>query len=417
MPADERGDGRVGSASYSAADRAARTAYGRLLAWLSCRTGDMAGAEDALADAFAAALTSWPERGVPDAPDAWLLQVARRKLTDRARRAQTRRTHEPDLVRLFEDLAMTETPDAIGDQRLSLLFTCAHPAIDPAVRTPLMLQTVLGLDAAHIARVFVVAPKTMAQRLVRAKRKIKAAGIPFDLPDRSDWPARMDAVLSAIYAAYTAGWDGSGPVGDAGDRLVDEAEWLARLLSEWVSDHAEAHGLLALILYCESRRPARTGTYTPLSEQDTSLWDHRMIDEAETCLRTAAGLGAPGRFQFEAAIQSVHAERRHSGETNWQALLRIYDALIAQNPALGAWVARAAVIMEADEPKAALDALDALPQDRAVAYGPYWATRAHCLQRAGRLEEAVAAYDRAIALTDDGSARSYLQSRRVRLVN
>jgi len=254
--------------SHRAAEKAARTAYGRLLAYLAARTGDVAAAEDALADAFAAALATWPTGGVPDSPEAWLLQVARRKLSDAARRANTRRRHEPDLVIAIEEAAMARDPEAVAVERLSLLFACAHPAIDPTVRTPLMLQTVLGLDAARIAGVFLVSPAAMAQRLVRAKTKIKAAGIPFTLPERREWPARMDAVLQAIYGAYTAGWD----LGGTGDgALASEAEWLARLVCELVPDHAEAAGLLALILHCEARRPARAGGYVPLGEQDTAL--------------------------------------------------------------------------------------------------------------------------------------------------
>ena len=281
------------SETERAADHAARTAYGRLVAWLTARTRDVAAAEDALAEAFAAALTNWPKTGVPDSPDAWLLQVARRKLTDAARRQQTRDTHEADVIRVLEEAAMVRTPDAIADERLGLLFACAHPAIDPAIRTPLMLQVVLGLDAAAIARVFLVSPSAMSQRLVRAKSKMKTAGIPFTLPEPEDWPERLASVLDAIYGAYTVGADH----GSDTAALAREAEWLARICCGLVGDSGEALSLLALILYCESRREARSGAYVPLSEQATDLWDVALIDEAEMILRRAASAasGAPGR--------------------------------------------------------------------------------------------------------------------------
>ncbi|MEM0986744.1 MAG: DUF6596 domain-containing protein [Pseudomonadota bacterium] len=401
--------GRDAQTANRVADLAARRAYGRLLASLCQRTCDVAAAEDALADAFAIALHRWAEQGVPDSPEAWLLQVARRKLVDSVRRAETRKTYEPDAVRVIEALTMVQSPGQLADHRLALLFTCAHPAIDPSVRTPLMLQTVLGLEAARIASVFLVSTSAMAQRLVRAKTKIKAAGIPFVVPEPDVWPVRLDAVLSAIYAAYTAGWNWGG---DGSADLADEAEWLARLVCEFLPETAEAHALVALILYCESRRPARTGAYVPLSDQDTDQWDQARIEEADTHLRTAARLGPPGRYQFEAAIQSVHADRQRTGQTNWSALLAIYDALCVEAPSLGAEIARAAVLLEARGPIEALKALDALPSEKVGSHAPYWATRAHALKRGNDMASAHEAFGNAIALTPESPARGYLEHQR-----
>ena len=300
----------------AAAEFAARRSYGKLVAFLAARTGDVAGAEDALSEAFAAALAEWPVSGVPRSAEAWLMTVARRKLIDTARRRRSGEAAAAHVRLLTEELHDMAAPDRpIPDERLGLMFACAHPAIDPAIRAPLILQTVLGFDAATIAAAFLISPATMGQRLVRAKHKIRQAGIPFRVPERMELRERLDAVLAAIYAAFTEGWSDAAGTETHRRNLAEEALWLCRLVAELLPGEAEALGLLALMLHAESRRCARrdaAGEYVPLAEQDTALWDAALIDEAETLLRRASALDVVGRYQLEAAVQSVHADRRRT---------------------------------------------------------------------------------------------------------
>jgi RNA polymerase sigma-70 factor (ECF subfamily) len=373
----------------------------------------VAGAEDALGDAFRAALERWPHDGVPDRPEAWLLTVARSRLVDGVRRATVRAHAEPTLALLDEELrAATATGDA-PDHRLGLLFMCAHPAIDASVRTPLMLQTVLGLDAGRIAQAFGVSAATMGQRLVRAKAKIRLAGIAFEVPPRSQWSERIDAVLDAIYAAYGAGWDDVAGADPRRRDLADEAIWLARLVVTLLPDEPEAHGVLALMLHCEARRSTRRGPggeYVPLSQQDTAQWSRPLMADAERHLTIAAAAGTMGRFQLEAAIQSVHAQRAFSGNTDWGSVVLLYDALVCLSPTVGALVARAAALGQAIDAVASLGALDELPERIVVDYQPFWAVRADALARLGRCEEAGNAYARAIELSNDPHVRDFLQA-------
>ena len=270
----------------------ARESYGRLIAFLSARLRDVTAAEDALGDAFLAALTTWPRDGLPQKPEAWLLTAARNRLIDRARHDRRLQSASAAALELITAKTEEALPDGeFPDERLTLMFVCAHPAIDPAVHTPLMLQTVLGLDAAAIARAFLVSPAAMGQRLVRAKAKIRDAGIAFEVPDEAELPERLDAVLEAIYAAYGSGWDDAAGADPRARGLADEAIWLARVVVQRLPEEPEARGLLALILHCESRRPARRapdGRYVPLSEQDPELWSKPMIVEAEQVLVVAA---------------------------------------------------------------------------------------------------------------------------------
>lgn len=399
----------------AAAELAARTSYGRLVALLARQWHDLAAAEDALADAFRAALETWPETGVPSRPEAWLLTAARRVLLDRARASKVRAGAVSTLALLWDESAMAE-PDLFPDERLKLLFVCAHPAIDPAARTPLMLQTVLGLDAARIAGAFLTSAAALGQRLVRAKSRIRDAGIPFVVPERSELPERLDAVLQAIYAAYGSGWEDVAGADPKRRGLAQEAIWLARLVTRLLPQEAEAHGLLALMLHCEARRDARRddeGAFVPLGEQNTALWSRELAGEAERTLGDASRLGRIGPFQLEAAIQSVHYGRAATRRTDWPALAQLYEALARLAPSVGVLVSRAAACANAFGPEHGLAHLDALPEDEIRAYQPYWALRAHLLaliDAAG----AKAAFDRAIGLSDDPAVRAFLLRQRNR---
>jgi len=391
-----------------AAEVAARASYGRLLAILAARNRDIAAAEDALAEAFAAALRQWPERGVPENPPAWLLTVARRSLSHGADRQATA-TRGIETLHLLDDERGTAAPDAFGDARLRLLFVCTHPAIAADVQAPLMLQTVLGLDAARIAACFLVSPRAMGQKLVRAKARVRDAGIAFVVPEPEQLPARTEAVLSAIYAAYGTAWEDVTGADPKRRGLSDEAIWLGRLTCDLLPDDPEAKGLLALMLHCEARRAARRDAdarFVPLHRHDMALWDQAMIAEAEATLRAAAAHATPGRFQTEAAIQSLHAQQRMTGERFTGPLVLLYDLLVGLVPAIGARVARAVAYAEHGAPEAALAQLEALAgQD---SYQPYWAARARALWLAGDATAARAAAERAAGLSSDPAVRAFL---------
>lgn len=397
-----------------AAERVARESYGRLVAFLAARTRDVAGVEDALGDAFAAALRVWRVDGVPDNPDAWLLTAARRRQTDAARRGQTRKGGAEQVKLIAEELdAMAVERDAIPDRRLALMFACAHPAIERGMRTPLILQTILGLTAEDVAAAFLLPPATMGQRLSRAKARIRDAGIPFRVPDPEELPERLAAVLDAIYAAYTKGWSEVGD--DAIEELVDEAIWLGRLVVSLLPDQPEAKGMLALMLYTAARRAARrdaAGAFVPLEEQDTSLWDRSGIALAEGLLREASSAGPSGRYQIEAAIQSAHVARRLTGVANWPAVVALYDHLFALTGSPVVILNRAVARAEVDGPNAALADLAPLEADkRMLSYQPYWAAKAHLLARAGDAARAAEALTVAIGLSTDEAVKGYLRAR------
>lgn len=397
-----------------AAELAARASYGRLVALLARQWRDLAAAEDALADAFRAALEHWPTSGVPARPEAWLLTTARRVLIDRARAQTVRADAGPTLALLTDQFAMAE-PALFPDDRLKLLFVCAHPAIDASARTPLMLQTVLGLDAARIAAAFLTSAAALGQRLVRAKAKIRDAGIAFAVPEQSELAPRLDAVLQAVYAAYGSGWEDVAGADPKRRGLAEEAIWLGRLIAGLLPREPEAHGLLALMLHCEARRAARrdaAGAFVPLAEQDVALWSRAMIGQAETALGEAAKLGRIGPFQLEAAIQSVHAARAVSGRTDWQALAQLHEGLARLAPTTGVLVSRAAAFAEAFGPERGLALLTELPEAEIASYQPFWALRAHLMQRLGLEAEARLAFDRAIGLADDPAVRAFLARRR-----
>jgi predicted RNA polymerase sigma factor len=401
------------SQARRAVEAVARESYGRLVALLAARTRDVAGAEDALADALVAALSTWARDGIPKNPQGWLMTAARNRLMDHARHRKVQHQSVPTLELMAREIDEVVDPDALPDERLKLLFVCAHPAIDPDMHTPLMLQTVLGLDAVAIGRALLVAPKTIGQRLVRAKNKIRQAQIAFEIPAPDQILPRLEAVLNAIYAAYGNSWEDATAADQRIAELGQEAIWLARVLREQVPDDPEVRGLLALMLHCEARRPARRsadGRFVPLSEQDPRDWRMDMVEEAEAELAAAAQMRRPGRFQIEAAIQSVHAERVHTGHTDWPAIAGFYDQLMHVAPSIGAAVARAAARAEVYGPQAALKLLDRI-ESEAISYQPYWAVRAHLLQQLDRKEAAAEAYGRAIGLSEDAAVRDFLRER------
>ena len=404
----------------SAAEAVARRSYGKLVAFLAARTGDVEAAEDALSEAFAAALTDWDAGGIPDNPEGWLVTVARRRAVDATRRRRSGEAAIPHLQliaeELAEELADAASDPSMPDHRLALMFACAHPAIDPGIRAPLILQTILGFDAATIGSAFLVSPAAMGQRLARAKSKIRQAGIPFRVPERADLRERLAAVLEAIYAAFAEGW--SDPAGTEIRRrdLAEEAIWLGRLVASLLPDEPEAIGLLALMLHAEARRGARrnaAGDYVPLAEQDPALWDENLIAEAETLLTAASRMGAIDRYQLEAAVQSAHAVRRSTGRADWAAIKRLYDALeqITGSPVVA--INRAIAMAETDGPAAGLAALATLEGDgRLSQHQPYWAARAALLASAGDIDAADMAYEQAIGLERDPAVRRFLQHRR-----
>jgi RNA polymerase sigma-70 factor (ECF subfamily) len=406
------------------ADAVARRSYGKLDAFLAARTRDVASVEDALSEAFAAALADWPRNGCPANPEGWLLTAARRKLIDFARRRRTGDLAGGELQRLAEELeaaAVASTTDAmqIPDKRLALMFACAHPAIDPGVRAPLILQTLLGLDAGMIASAFLTSPAAMGQRLVRAKDKIHQAGIPFRIPEREELPGRLGAVLDAIYAAFSEGWADTGGTDVARRDLAEEALYLGQLVAQLLPDEPEALGLVALMLHVEARRPARrnaSGEYVPLAEQNMEYWNTDMIQVAEALLLRASALGAISRYQLEGALQSAHVHRRRTGQSNWAAVVQIYDALLELSGSPVVAINRALALAEVDGARVGLESLETLTSDkRLTEYQPFWAARAELLARTGACADARHAYEVAIGLERDPAVRRFLQQRQAAL--
>jgi len=401
------------SPTEQAAIQVARTAYGRILAYLAYKFRDIAAAEDALAEAFASALKHWPQHGVPETPEAWLMTAAKRNLLQMHRHALVEQDPATTVLLASEDTAAPQLP-AFPDERLKLLFACAHPAIDASVRTALMLQTVLGIEADKIAPAFLVSPSAMAQRLVRAKTKIRLAGIRFEEPEAHDLPERVQAVLEAIYAAFGLAWD---------DHLdgdfADEAIYLSDLMASLLPQQAEPAGLLALLLFCDARKAARhvdvpgsATRFVPLHEQDIALWNKARIDRANQILWHAAGLQQAGPFQLEAAIQSAHCQRLYTGVVPWNSIAQLYEQLLHIAPTLGAQVGHAVAVGESRGPAAALHLLATVAEQHDVGtYAPYWAALAHWQAKHGEAALAAASYQTAMCLHRGTAERDYLRSR------
>jgi RNA polymerase sigma-70 factor (ECF subfamily) len=417
------------TAAHQSIERAYREEWTSLLATLAGQVGgDVGLAEEAVADAFAAAAAAWPASGVPVRPGGWLTTVARRRAIDTLRRGRTRRANHAALEHL-EALVRhdNDTPTAgdhghersgVTDDRLRLLFTCCHPALALEARVALTLRAVGGLEASEIARAFLTTETTMYQRLVRAKRKIKAAGIPYRVPADDDLPERLGGVLHVLHLVYT-----EGHVASRGDELVradlcEEAIRLTRLVVELLPDAAEVHGLLALLLLTDARRPARTGAEgipISLQDQDRSLWNRDAVAEGTIVLEHALARGAPGPFQVHAAVAALHAEAPSWDATDWPQVAALYGELHRLAPSPVVTLNRAAALALADGPHVGLALLATLDDDdRLDRYQPLHATRAELLARAGDLDGAAAAYRRAIDLTHNTAERRALMARATR---
>lgn len=403
-------------AATAAVEAVARASYGQLVAWLAWQWRDVCAAEDALSHALTAALTHWPRDGVPDSPQAWLLTAARRQLlmSNRRRRLE----QDPTVSVLLPDLD-AEQPDSpeVPDTRLRLMFVCAHPAIDASVHAALMLQLVLGFDAARIANAYLVGPAAMGKRLTRAKLKIRSAGIPFTEPERRDIPERVASVLEAIYGLYTINEAAASELRQG--ELAHEALYLAEVVSASLPEHAEAHGLCALMLYREARDAARRdakGQFVPLDEQDPAHWQPDLLAAAEAHLNAAARQKQTGPFQLEAAIQAAHMQGVVTRSTPWHDIAALYRQLLGLGSTVGAEIGHAIATSHAqDDPTLGLGLLDAMKPTMVRAHQPWWAARAHLLALMGRRDEARSAYAHGAALTADPSIGNWLRLQADRL--
>ena len=394
-------------------DEVFRSEAGKAVATLIRLFGDIDIAEEAVQDAFVVATKRWPDEGLPPNPAGWIVTTARNRAIDELRRESGR---EDRHVRAFE-LQIQSEPDPVEgpviDDRLRLIFTCCHPALDPSARVALTLRLLGGLQTGEIARAFLTSESAMAQRLVRAKRKIKAANIPYRVPRDADLPDRLGSVLTVVYLIYNEGYAAS-----TGDELVrsdlcGEAIRLARLLRAMMPDEPEVIGLLALLLLTESRRAARTdeaGSLVMLSDQDRDLWDRELIDEGQTLVRASLRRNRPGPFQVQAAIAAVHSDAADAGDTDWRQIVLLYDRLLTLTPTPVVALNRAVAVAELEGPSQALALLEDLRLDR---YHLYHATRAELLRRMGDIEGADLAYERAISMTGNEVERRFLEQRRV----
>ncbi|HEY0167129.1 MAG TPA: DUF6596 domain-containing protein [Jatrophihabitans sp.] len=404
-----------------AISQAHREEWARVVAALTRRFGDLDIAEEAAAEAFATAVVRWPADGVPPNPGAWLTTTANRKAIDRIRRESKRYDKQKEAQMLYEDNA-AEPPDAAGaidDERLRLIFTCCHPALAMQARVALTLRMVGGLSVPEIARAFLAQEATMAQRITRAKAKVKAAGIPYRVPSAQELPARVSGVLAVLFLVFNEGYLATGPDTDpVRSDLTAEAIRLTRLIRALLPDDGEVAGLLALMLLTEARRPARvsaSGELVTLDEQDRGAWDSDLIAEGHRLVRerlaaSAAGV-APGRYQILAAINAVHTSARAARDTDWSQVVALYDQLVRLDASPIIALNRAVAVAELDGPQVALAAVDRL-EGPLAGYHAYHATRAALLRRLGHIQDARAAYDRAIDLAGNSAETAYLTRRR-----
>jgi RNA polymerase sigma-70 factor (ECF subfamily) len=386
-----------------------RREHGRAVAVLVRMFGDIDVAEEAVQDAFTIAAEQWPVSGPPPRPSGWIIVTARNRAIDRLRREASRHTRHVQAALLVNQESDGE--ETASDDRLRLIFTCCHPALGAGARVALTLRLLGGLTTPEIARAFVVPESTMAQRLTRAKNKIRDAGIPFRLPREADLPDRLGSVLSVVYLVFNEGHTASSGDRLAREDLCAEAIRLGQLLAELMPDEAEVMGLLALMLLVESRRAARAdpgGALVVLADQDRSLWDRALIDEGQAIVRRCLGCNRPGRYQIQAAINAVHADAPSAAATDWHQILRLYDQLAVLDPSPIVLLNRAVAVAEIDGPGAGLNLVDRLDLDR---YYLFHAIRADLLRRLGRWNEAAAAYDDAMARTDNGTERAFLLGR------
>jgi len=397
----------------AAVERVFREDYGRAVATLTRLVGDVGTAEEAVQEAFAVALETWPRTGVPPSPTGWIVTTARNRAIDRARREALRDDKHAAAAALADQLRPDELQEVgpVQDDRLRLVFTCCHPALAPEARVALTLRLIAGLQTAEIARAFLVTETTMAQRLVRAKNKIRAARIPYRVPDEHELPDRLAPVLAVVYLVFNEGYLASDGTNADRQDLVAESIRLARLLVDLMPDEPEALGLLALLLLTASRRPARfddSGDLVLLPDQDRSLWDPSLIAEGQDLVRRCLRRNAPGPYQLQAAIAAVHSDAATADATDWAQIVAIYDHLLALAPSPVVALNRAVAVSEAQGPQEALALVDALDLD---GYHLAHAVRAELLRRTGDVQGAGTAYSRALDLVQNPAERRHLERR------